>query len=533
VLADRTLFPSFLIAATLNGVGHGATALVAGLLGSALAAPSGLISSSFRVTSDPAILAFVGVVATLLKGAGSTCGATLQSRLAQNVAGSVRRRLADQLMASGAALPAGQLSARLAVRFREIETGVADGLLGGVRALLTLAPLAVGLYLVSSTLAWGALLLLAPFALATSFARRGWKRSHAKALAVAEGLHREVDELVAHMDVWRTYGAGERVSRTLDGLGEEAARAAGRAEASRAALSSANEVLAAVALLACVAMAKRLSIPLGDGTLVAFAALFFMSYRPLRDLGDARSALERGALALVALEDLAPRDRLATREAPAPRRRWPREILKLDRVGVSRGGVLGPATSFTAQPGEIVAIVGPTGAGKTTLLRALLGLEPSVTGRIRYGAEDLTHEGVGPGARPFAWMPQESPIIAGTLEDNLLRDAEARGTVKEVLEAIGGESLLDRCEGAELGAAGRPVSGGERKWIALARAIATEVPVLLLDEPTAGLDREAQERVLAALARLRGERTILIVSHQADVARIADRVVGVGNEAQN
>src|SRR5262245_18521663 len=120
VLADRTLFSSFTVAATLNGLGHAATALVAGLLGSALATPSGLISSPFKVATDPAILAFVGVVATVVRGAGATFGATLQSRLAQNVAAEVRRRLADRLMAQGTQLPPGQLSARLAVRFREI-----------------------------------------------------------------------------------------------------------------------------------------------------------------------------------------------------------------------------------------------------------------------------------------------------------------------------------------------------------------------------------------------------------------------------
>jgi ABC-type multidrug transport system fused ATPase/permease subunit len=470
------------------------------------------------------------VGATLVKGAGATFGATLQSRLAQNVAGAARQRLADTLLARGTPMPAGQLSARLAIRFRELETGIGEGLLGGVRALFALVPLAAGLYVVSSTLAWGALLVLAPFAFATSLARRGWKRAHAKALAVAEGLHREVDELVAHMDVWRTYGAGERVCRALDGLGQEAARAAGRAEASRAALSSANEVLAAIALVACIAVARKLALPVGDGTLVAFATLFFMSYRPLRDLGDARSALERGAMALAALDDLA-NEGAPTRDAPVPRRRWTQETLTVGRLGVRRGGASTPMTSFTARPGEIVAVVGPTGSGKTTLLRALLGLEPSATGFVRYGGEDLMPKGVGPGERPFAWMPQESPVLAGTLEDNLLRDGGPDGSVREILDAIGAGSLLARCDVAPLGASGRAVSGGERKWIALARALATELPVLLLDEPTAGLDREAEARVLSALARLRGRRTVVLVSHQAEVVAVADRIVAVGSAA--
>src|SRR5882672_11308342 len=179
VLADRILFSSFAIAATLHGLGHAATAFAAGLLGSALASPTKLNSSSFRLVSDPATLAFVGLVATLLKGAGATVGATIQSRLAQNVVGTVRQVVAGRLLASGTPIPPGHLSARLAVRLREVERGVGEGLLTGLRSGLSLVPLAVALYIASSTLAWAAFSLLVPFALAMSVARRRWKASHA------------------------------------------------------------------------------------------------------------------------------------------------------------------------------------------------------------------------------------------------------------------------------------------------------------------------------------------------------------------
>jgi ATP-binding cassette subfamily C protein CydD len=428
------------------------------------------------------------------------------------------------------------LAARLSVGLREIEIGVQDGLLAGLRAALTLLPLGAALYIESSSLAWGAVLLLGAFGCAMSLARRHWKRWQAEATSVAEGMHRELDELVSHIDVWRTYGAGERVCHALERLGGESARAGGRADGARAALSSANEFLGAVALVATIAFARRLSIPLGDGTIVVFAALFFMSYRPLRDLGDARAAIDRGARALASLEALAPIDEKAHRVEKAPRgasrsrTAWRPAALRVERVGVEREGASFVTTSFTARPGEIVAIVGPTGSGKTTLLRALLGLEPTAAGRVLYGAEDLTARGVGPHERPFAWMPQDSPIIAGTLEDNVLSGDDGRANLRDVLASIGAESLLAGCGDAILGGAGRAVSGGERKWIALARAIATEVPVLLLDEPTAGLDRDAQAGVLGALAGLRGRRTVVIVSHEAHVVAIADRVVRVGVE---
>jgi len=446
--------------------------------------------------------------------------------LAQNVAGSVRRQLADKLLEGGGAVSPGPLAACLTVRIREVEAGVAEGFLGGSRAALTLAPLAASLYIVNSTLFWGAVIVVAPFAMLTSLARKAWKRSHARALALAEGLHQELDELVVHMDVWRTYGAGERVSRTLDTLGARVGVAAGRAEGARAALSGANEVLAAAALLICVAVARWLSWPLADGSLVAFAAIFFMSYRPLRDLSDARSALERGAHALGELERLARPTRRVSPVVARATRTWNARVLLVEGVGVRRQ-TAGPVTSFVARPGEIVAIVGPTGSGKTTLLRALLGLEPSAAGVIRYGGDDLTRNGVGPFERPFAWVPQEASVISGTLEDNIsLGRNDARAC--EVLASLGAQGLARDLQASVLGSAGRPVSGGERKWIALARAIATGLPVLLLDEPTAGLDAAARRDVLAALARLRGTRTIVLVSHEQQPIAIADQVIVVG-----
>jgi ABC-type multidrug transport system fused ATPase/permease subunit len=583
VLVGRTLFSGFLFAATLQGIGHGLMAMAAASLGTALGRDSPRFLAIFGLELDPLGLAFVGVAATCAKGAGSVVGTTLQSRLSQNVAGWVRRDLAARLLSTGSSLAPGQLAARLSIGLTELERGVADGFLGGLRACLALVPLGVALALVSSRLAWGAMLLLVPFGLLLSVARRSWKRSYVRALSVAENIHREVDELVAHMDVWRAYGAAEPVRRSLDELAQQAAHSASRAEGARAALSSANEVLAALTLLVCIAAAHWISLPLGDGTLIAFAVPFFMAYRPLRDLGDARTALERGATALETLEatvrpaidatgnvatlhssrdtagtttsaehGVASRaattnDTIASRidkDAIAP---WQLAVLEVRDVGVVRDDDAdGARTSFVLRPGELLAVVGPTGSGKTTLLRALLGLEPDTVGSIRYGEVELARAAVGPHARPFAWAPQEAALLAGTLEENVLlsrHDGESRETpgaplgaagagrpdVAGVLASVGAERLVRACGAVPLGAAGRALSGGERKWIALARALASTQPVLLLDEPTAGLDTAAQEIVIAALRRGCNARSIIVVTHRRDAARWADRVVAIGS----
>jgi ABC-type transport system involved in cytochrome bd biosynthesis fused ATPase/permease subunit len=129
-------------------------------------------------------------------------------------------------------------------------------------------------------------------------------------------------------------------------------------------------------------------------------------------------------------------------------------------------------------------------------------------------------------------VPQEPAIVSGTLDENVALgvgpQAGATGAGAEaILARIGAGALAKRRQGAKVRAGGYELSGGERQQVAIARAVASELPVLLLDEPTSGLDPEAEQRVLTALAALRGKRTIVMVTHRPAPVRIADRVLAV------
>ncbi len=286
----------------MGAVAHGAMATSAGLLGQALVgrqfvAPGALVDSP-PLLFPPLLLCFLGFAAALVKAGAGAVSIYAQKRAAFRVGNAVRRDIAAAILHAGRASPSADSHAALAVRLREIERGVDEGVLSGIRAAFTLVPLAGALILLSSHLALAALGILAPFAIALGWARRRLVSTHARASALAERLHAALDELVRHLDLWRTFGAGPRVQRALDASGERAGMAAARADAARALISGSNEVLAAGALLAAVALVERGGISLGRGPLVAFAAVFFLMYRPLRDLGDARTAAEVGAYAL-------------------------------------------------------------------------------------------------------------------------------------------------------------------------------------------------------------------------------------------
>ncbi len=519
-------------------------ATCAGLLGQALVAGpqsglSGALVDSRSLNFPPLHLCFLGFAAALVKTAAGVLSVYGQKRAVFEAGNAVRHEITDAILRCGQPpSAAADTNAALVVRLREVEQGIDEGVFVGLRAAANLVPLVIALVLLSSTLALAALAALLPFALLLAFVRQRFRRGHARATRLSEELHAGVDELVRHLDLWRTYGAGSRVQRALAAAGNEAARASARADAGRTALSGANEVLAAGALLVAVALVERGGIALGRGSLVAFSAVFFLMYRPLRDLGDARTAVERGADALGALDAVRAaleargahlRVRAPQNDPPSTSRTygWEAARLVVRGLAVARGAWSTPVTDLHAEPGEIVALVGSTGSGKTTLLRALLGLEPDAQGTIYYGDHDLSVAGVGPRERPFAWVPQEAAVISGTLDDNVTLGAPelVKGAPQIMLQSLGAQSLLDRAGATRLHAGGPELSGGERQWVALARALASGLPVLLLDEPTSGLDADSQSRVLATLATLRGRRTVIVVTHRPEPLAIADRIV--------
>jgi ABC-type multidrug transport system fused ATPase/permease subunit len=534
---DRATTAAFAIGGGAQALAHASIAACAGALGEALAGDE-ILGGSARslplgLHATPVALCAVAVGAAVVKTVGGSISAYAQRRTASRVGDALRSHATCALLEGGRSSSAAEAAAVLAVRVRDVERGVDEGVLAHARALAQLVPLFGAMIAVSSRLALASLGALVPFALGLRLIRRRFRDGYGRAATLAEKLQCNVDELVRHVDLWRTFGAGAQVRAALAAAEDAAGRSLARADAGRAALSGANEALAALALLAAVSLAAAGVIRGGSG-LVAFAAVFFLSYRPLRDLGDARTSERRGAEALAVVERAFEVD--ADAPAPAGRapRTWAAERLDVRGVAAIRGDVATARASFIAEPGEVVAVVGPTGAGKTSLLRALLGLERSA-GSITYGGVDLTAEGVGPANRPFAWVPQEPAVVAATLGENVALGAAARTSgatsPRAALDALGAQALVPRLD-EPLEAGGPSLSGGERQWLSLARAIASGQPVLLLDEPTSGLDAASQARVIDALRALRDERavTIVLVTHRPEPLAIADRVVRLGSE---
>jgi len=185
--------------------------------------------------------------------------------------------------------------------------------------------------------------------------------------------------------------------------------------------------------------------------------------------------------------------------------------------------------SFSIPAGEVVAIIGPSGAGKTTIADLIIGLHQPEAGMILVDDLPLPEFDLRGWREMIGYVPQEMFLFHDTVYDNVaLSDPSiTRGDVQVALTAAGAWEFVESLpEGLDtvLGERGSKISGGQRQRIAIARALVQRPRLLVLDEVTTALDPATEAAICQTLLELRGKVTILSISHQPAITKIADRV---------
>jgi thiol reductant ABC exporter CydD subunit len=298
-------------------------------------------------------------------------------------------------------------------------------------------------------------------------------------------------------------------------------------------------VLELLATISVALVAVGVGLRLAGGGMTLETGLFALvlapeAYLPLRRLGAEFHASEEGlAAAARAFEiiDAAPPPSGPRREVPG----LEGGLLAVEAVTVvqpGRDAAAPSGASLVVRRGEVVALVGPSGAGKSTLLAVILGLLPPSAGRISITAVDGTATDLATldgdaWRQKVAWVPQAPFLFAGTVAENV-RLAAPHASAAEVAASLRAVDLGGLDPDLVLGERGAGLSSGERRRVGVARALVRGAPLLLLDEPTAGLDAVAETAVLAAVrGAARDGAAVILVAHRPAAASVADRVVAV------
>lgn len=187
--------------------------------------------------------------------------------------------------------------------------------------------------------------------------------------------------------------------------------------------------------------------------------------------------------------------------------------------------------SFTLEPGKVTAVVGPSGGGKTTLFAILERFYIPDSGVIRVGGQDVTGFSLASWREQIGYVPQESPIIAGTIRDNICYGMNREATDDEIKRAAHmayADIFIDELpEGymTEVGERGIKLSGGQRQRISIARALLRNPQILMLDEATSSLDSQSEVFVQKALHNLMKGRTTLVIAHRLSTVVDADQIL--------
>ncbi|WP_019936995.1 thiol reductant ABC exporter subunit CydC [Bordetella sp. FB-8] len=454
-------------------------------------------------------------------------GATLH--LLADLRGTLFGKLARLTPRQLARFRGGDLVARLTSDVDALDTvflfvlaPIATALLGGLAVALVVAcslPLA-GLVLLLCLLA---ACLLVPVGLAIASRRSGTQAQQ----SAADLRTAVLDAVEGHGDI-EAMGARAAVLRHTDRLCGLAAQA--RQSQSRLAAHG-QWVLQAAAGLALLAVlwtglpaiaAGRVSGPYLAGLLLAALAVFEVAGPVMRGasrLGAARAAARRMSALLGSDPDLQdPAQPLAMPESG---------ILAMQGVRYAYPQVSGEAESwvldgvdFTLMPGERVAIVGASGAGKSTLLHLLLRVEDPGAGEVRFGGCDLRLCAQADVQRRIALLSQDAPVFLGTVRSNL-RIGDAAADDAALWAALRAARLdtfvrgLPRGLDSWVGETGAALSAGQARRLCLARTLLAPASVLLLDEPTVGLDAETEAAFLGDLPQALAGRAAVLVTHAA------------------
>ena len=458
---------------------------------------------------------------------GSRAATSLRARVFRHVQG-----LSQQFHARNRSADTVQRIVGDVARMQEVAITAGLPLMANVATLLVMV---VVMFVLDPLLASVVLVAVVAFAVTSGPTSRKITAASRQTRKGEGQLANTAQESLASIRVVQAYGLENLVEENFTSANRTSLREGVRSRRYAARLERTTDVIVGLAT-AIVLVGGGLRVMQGamsPGDLVLFITYLRTTMKPLRDMAKytgriarASASGERVADLMEITPDVVTPDMPVRPDVVTGAVRFDRVVTEYDGVEVLRGLCL------DIRPGERVAIIGPSGAGKSTLVSLLVRAIDPVSGCVRLDGHRLTDLDLTQLRASVSLLHQEAVLFTGTIRENI-RMGRGDATDAEVEDAARAANahdfIMEQPNGYDtvVGERGGTLSGGQRQRIAIARALLRRSPVVVLDEATTGLDPEAASLVLDAIDRLAAGRTTLAVTHDAEVALRATRVVWI------
>ena len=458
---------------------------------------------------------------------GSRAATSLRARVFRHVQG-----LSQQFHARNRSADTVQRIVGDVARMQEVAITAGLPLMANVATLLVMV---VVMFVLDPLLASVVLVAVVAFAVTSGPTSRKITAASRQTRKGEGQLANTAQESLASIRVVQAYGLENLVEENFTSANRTSLREGVRSRRYAARLERTTDVIVGLAT-AIVLVGGGLRVMQGamsPGDLVLFITYLRTTMKPLRDMAKytgriarASASGERVADLMEITPDVVTPDEPVRPDVVTGAVRFDRVVTEYDGVEVLRGLCL------DIRPGERVAIIGPSGAGKSTLVSLLVRAIDPVSGCVRLDGYRLTDLDLTQLRSSVSLLHQEAVLFTGTIRENIRmgRGDATDAEVKDAARAANAHDFItEQPDGYDtvVGERGGTLSGGQRQRIAIARALLRRSPVVILDEATTGLDPEAASLVLDAIDRLAAGRTTLAVTHDAEVALRATRVVWI------
>ena len=430
----------------------------------------------------------------------------------------------------------GDLISRVTSDIDAVQSFVASGLLGALVSSLTLA----GMVGVMFCINWRFTLIalsVAPvlFAVVYSYTRR-IKRASREVRKKDGEIVSVIQEVLTSIRVVKAFAREEYEQRRLEEESLESVEIALRARGMKAKLSPLVEIIVALGTSMVLWFGARMVLngTLSSGTLIVFIFYLGKMYKPMQDLSKMTDSYSKAAVGYERIREILETNN-EVRDLPGARQALPfHGRIEFDRVcfAYELGSSVLRNVSFVIEPGQAAALVGPTGAGKTTIISLIPRFYELGSGSVKIDGRDIRSFTQKSLRQQISFVLQETILFHGPVWYNIAygKPGASRVEILRAAELANAHEFIEKMpEGYDtiVGERGVTLSGGQRQRIAIARAVIRNSPILIMDEPSSGLDAGSEKLVFEALERLMEGKTSIVIAHRLSTIRRAGIILVV------